>query len=270
MGLQGDGMGSRDSSWATALLSSIQRAAGVYGAAGEIGVHHGYFWMSVALTARVGEKLFALDLFERNQDKNVDASGGGNMGIFKHNARTLGFPEQDIVIVEGMSSSITPGQLCSKIGYGFRFLSIDGGHTKEILLNDMKFAECCLQDGGIAALDDYSNAFWPGVHEGIVSYFDRHGAASRLAPFLLHANKLYVTTRSHHKRYLDAVTSQPFWRNACRSTVGGAGVCIEAPGVNGGNLWKFQLGGHALAVAEFREFDQAQALTLWKDVINKC
>lgn len=33
----------------------------------QIGVHHGYFWMSVALTARVGEKLFALDLFERNQ-----------------------------------------------------------------------------------------------------------------------------------------------------------------------------------------------------------
>lgn len=52
-----------------------------------------------------------------------------------------------------------------------------------------------------------------------MSYFDRHGANSRLAPFLLHANKLYVTTRSHHKRYLDAVTSQ----------VGGAGGCGLAP-----------------------------------------
>lgn len=44
----------------------------------------------------------------------------------------------------------------------------------------------------------------------------------------------------------------------------------QAPGVNGGNLWKFQLGGHALAVAEFREFDQAQAVAMWKDVIAKC
>lgn len=46
----------------------------------------------------------------------MDASGGGNMGIFTHNAQTLGFPVQDIVVVEGMSSSITPGQLCSKVG----------------------------------------------------------------------------------------------------------------------------------------------------------
>lgn len=52
--------------------------------------------------------------------------------------------------------------------------------------------------------DDYSNMFWPGVLEGVSAYFDRYGSVSRLAPFMLHGNKLYITTKTHHARYCGA------------------------------------------------------------------
>jgi hypothetical protein len=71
----------------------------------------------------------------------------------------------------------------------FRFLSIDGGHSRDTVYSDLTFAECQLADGGIASMDDYSHAYWPGVHEGITTYFNHH-PDSRLAPFLLAHNKV--------------------------------------------------------------------------------
>ncbi len=108
--------------------------------------------MSLAITARVGEPFFVLDLFEAGQHKNIDQSGNGNKGIFLHNIRTLGVPEDKVVIHEGSSTEMPAQQLCTEFGTGFRFLSIDGGHAKDIVINDLAFAECCLVDGGIASM----------------------------------------------------------------------------------------------------------------------
>lgn len=112
----------------------------------------GFYFMSLAVTARVGEPFFVLDLFESGQHKNIDQSGNGNKGIFLHNIRTLGVPEDKVVIHEGSSTEMPVQQLCTEFGTGFRFLSIDGGHAKDIVLNDLAFAECCLVDGGIASM----------------------------------------------------------------------------------------------------------------------
>lgn len=101
----------------------------------------------------------------------------------------------------------------------------------------------------------------------------RYGNQSRLAPFFMHGNKLYITTKTHHKQYLDAVTSMKFWDAACESDVyvhEGKRICIEAPGVNTGNEFKFKLGGHAIAVAEFRTFNAEKAKALWKESVQNC
>lgn len=259
--------------WNSAALSAIQRAAGVFGAVGEIGVHHGFYFIALALTARKGEPLFALDLFQAQQSKNLDKSGFGDRKIFLHNVATVGIPPEAVAIHEGLSTDLSDAQMCQKVGARFRFLSIDGGHTKDIVLNDMKFAECCLVDGGIAAMDDYSNMFWPGVLEGASAYFDRYGSASRLAPLMMHGNKLYVTTKTHHARYLKAVTGMKFWDAACKSDVfvhQGKHICMEAPGVNTGNAYKQVIGGHGVAIAEHRLFDVGMASALWKDSLDKC
>lgn len=103
-----------------------------------------------------------------------------------------------------------------------------------------------------------------GVHEGVIQYFSAHGDSTRLAPFFLGANKLYVTTKSFHARMLQAMVEDPIWRDACTSQP----FCIEAPGVNGGNLAKFQLTGWGIAVTEHRAFDEGKVLAYWKQLLS--
>lgn len=103
-----------------------------------------------------------------------------------------------------------------------------------------------------------------GVHEGVIQYFAAHGDSTRLAPFFLGANKLYVTTKSFHAKMLQAMINEPIWRDACNTQP----FCIEAPGVNGGTLAKFQLAGWGIAVTEHRAFDDGKVLAYWKSLLS--
>ena len=60
------------------FLANVQHSNNVFGAVGEIGVHHGRFTIPLMHTALVGEELLAIDLFEENQKQNVDGSGAGS------------------------------------------------------------------------------------------------------------------------------------------------------------------------------------------------
>jgi hypothetical protein len=55
-------------------LTAKQHELGLYGAVGEIGVHHGKFLIPIIGNALAGEPAVALDLFE-DQSGNVDTSG---------------------------------------------------------------------------------------------------------------------------------------------------------------------------------------------------
>ncbi|KAG1673222.1 hypothetical protein FOA52_013102 [Chlamydomonas sp. UWO 241] len=240
-----------------AMLSHYQRLWGISGAAGEIGVHWADYFIPIAITARQDELLWVLDVFEQ-QEKNVDRSGQGDYNIFMSRCSTLSLHEGNLLVSKMASTEMTTGRLCVLVPQRFRFLSIDGGHSRGTVYSDLAFAECQLADGGIAAVDDYSHAYWPGVHEGVVSYFNDH-PDSRLAPFLLANNKLYITTKTHHLRWLHAMTHEEFWDTGCLSRP----FCIEAPGKNGGNFAKFQLAGSGIAVAEHRHFNLTVAHQKW-------
>ena len=68
-------------------LSQWQHASGVLGSVGEIGVHHGKFWMPIVAFSLASEPAVAVDLFEEQQDKNFDGSGQGSLERFLANAR---------------------------------------------------------------------------------------------------------------------------------------------------------------------------------------
>jgi hypothetical protein len=89
--------------------------------------------------------------------------------------------------------------LAEGAGKPFRFVSIDGGHTAELVFHDLEVCTPVLREGGIIALDDLFNFLVPGVMEGINAYFLRHKPA--LAPFAYCYNKLFVTTPEFHERY---------------------------------------------------------------------
>jgi len=178
-----------------ARLSKLQHKAGLFGTVGEIGVHHGKFTAALSGFASVVEDTVAVDLFA-DQDQNVDGSGHGDMDFFRKNLEKLSLWEGTYAH-QANSLKLTVKDFSRY--QRFRMLSVDGGHTHETTLNDLLLACNILSAGGIVILDDFVNRDWLGVAAGV---FDFIRSQEELVPFLWLANKLFLTTRDHHERYV--------------------------------------------------------------------
>ena len=188
-----------DSAIIISSLSKIQNELGVRGSVGEIGVHHGKLFLLLHLMLNEGERSFAVDVFE-NQDLNLDKSGRGSYEVFTKNLLKYGNPKL-VDVFSNSSLNLSPDDIISKSGK-VRILSIDGGHTPEVTLNDFKLGESILVKGGVIILDDYFNHAWPGVSEGTNEYFFNH--KSKLRPFAISINKVFFTNdRKISTQYLD-------------------------------------------------------------------
>ena len=146
----------------------------------EIGVHHGKLY--ILLNSVIDSKFssYAVDIFS-NQDLNIDGSGNGSLEIFKKNLMLFGL------------------MLKKRIGVGsMRFISIDGGHTAEHTINDLKISSELISNEGVVILDDILNHHWLGVIEGVVKFLD---SKPTLIPFAIGHNKLYLSKLSFNHRY---------------------------------------------------------------------
>ena len=191
----------RESIFFAGLFSKAQHAEGLFGDVGEIGVHHGKFTIPIALYASPSERILAADLFQR-QAENVDKSGRGDEAVVRGNLADFGLTEATTVL-EINSLELT-GQKIANLGFhGFRYLSVDGGHTHDLTLNDLLFSCEVIVDGGIVALDDFVNDFL-GVASGAFTFIRTQ---ARLVPFLWAANKLYFTTVLHAPVYQSVLKS---------------------------------------------------------------
>jgi hypothetical protein len=185
------------------MADAYHRARGIRGAVGEIGVFLGDYLFGLGVCARPDERIVAIDLFE-DQDANIDGSGRHDKTIeyFKDLHRRYIRNEASIEFIKRDSLYLTPGDLLAKSGQQeYRIFSIDGGHTHYHLTNDLLLVEAVLEHGGVVIIDDYTNAGWPGVAEGVARYF-LLSPRRTLAPFLTHWNKLLVTTESKHAEVL--------------------------------------------------------------------
>ena len=81
----------------------------------------------------------------------------------------------------------------------FRFLSIDGGHTHTVTLNDLMFSCDLVMGGTVIVLDDLPRPDWIGVASGLFTFLN---GQSLLQPFLFSRNKVYLTTGSHRDQYI--------------------------------------------------------------------
>jgi len=180
----------------TAHLARAQRASGLSGPTLEIGVFKGKYLSVLYALSEPAEIVVGVDLFIGAVDTQpvVDE--------VRTNISNACGDAAKLRLLVANSLEITAQALCEQAGSSqFRFISIDGVHTREVVRNDMALAHSLLQPGGVIALDDAFNHTTPGVIEGTAEFFLRSTPA--LAPFAHCYNKLFLTTPEHHRRYLD-------------------------------------------------------------------
>lgn len=182
---------------AIAALSFHQAELDLQGAVAEIGVHHGKLFFVLYLTTRSDESAIAVDVFDA-QHLNLDHSGRGDKDIFLGHARRLKEDLSGLKIIEDSSLNLTSAVIESH-GGPVRLFSIDGAHTEEVTVNDLRLADSSLTDEGIVVLDDVFNEFWPEVSVGFARYLS--GVRPNLAPFAITPGKVLLARPSHCAAY---------------------------------------------------------------------
>jgi len=187
------------------IFESIQSKNNISGDIAEIGVHHGKFFFILDSLRKEDEISVAVDIFG-DQFINIDRSGKGDLTIFKENIKLLGREKKRIIIHQGDSTVMSSKDfLTFSKNNGYKYFSVDGGHTVEHIVNDLDIASKVIVNGGVVILDDFYNVLWPGVTEGFYKYMNTMNR--NLAPFAYHGNKLFITTISYHPIYLDCYYS---------------------------------------------------------------
>lgn len=205
-----DGWNEHGALTALEILDDAQHDHGVRGHVCEIGVHEGQFFFAMALLTDDNELYIAIDVFN-DQHRNIDNSGKADLLRFKENTmRYVGDHDHinsRLLIIQSDSLKLTSEMIAMQIIprgkrflSGCRLMSIDGGHTRAHVLNDLKLAERSIVDGGVVILDDFLHPKWPGVTEGAHIYCS--DPYSRLIPFAYGNKKLYLSNDIAAKRYL--------------------------------------------------------------------
>lgn len=186
-------------------ILEFQDSQNVAGGCAEIGVHHGKSFIPLCLALRQDERALCIDLFG-DQSKNLDASGKGDLKAFKDNLARHLIDTSRIRIFEGSSEDVTCDYILEQVG-PVRFFSVDGGHWKTIVQNDLRLAEQSLSAQGVIALDDYCRAEWPDVTVGYALW--QESTRSDIVPFAAGSNKLFLCRRASAAAYREALKT-PF------------------------------------------------------------
>lgn len=164
----------------------------------EIGIHHGKLFLLLNQTIEEKYKSYAIDIFD-HQHLNIDNSGRGRKDMFIQNVIKYDrHGGKNIVVVEADSTD-SKNILKDSVPTGsFRFMSVDGGHTVEHTINDLKIASDMINNEGIVILDDITNHWWMSVVEGVCKYMLSYPT---LIPVAVGNNKLYLCKLSWHDYY---------------------------------------------------------------------
>jgi len=193
-------------------IGAIQSANGFSGSVGEIGVHHGRLFILLYLMLHDGENAFCVDVFE-NQQLNVDLSGAGNREIFISNVILFAAGAADISIITSDSQLVSSTNITDEIG-PVRLFSIDGAHTMQATHSDLGLAVDSLADSGVIIVDDCFNADWPGVSDGLHTFFSQR--PRELAVFAIGYNKVFLCRPAMASLYKQGLYSRahPLFKKA--------------------------------------------------------
>ncbi len=185
------------------LLDHLDKFTEKKGGAMEIGIHHGQFYIGLNSLIPANFKSYAIDVFD--QTLNIDNSGDGDLEKFLNNLNTYDHHKgENTIIIKGDSTDVSVFKNIEKCHY----ISVDGGHTPQHVLNDLKIVSTLVTDDGIVIVDDYFNHWWPSVTEGITYFLMTHPT---LVPFATSKNKMWMCKiTKKHKYYNHCLTAPTF------------------------------------------------------------
>lgn len=193
-------------------VDTIQRWLGATGGVMEIGIFQGRFFIALNGLVESTDRSLAIDLFAE-QEMNIDGSGRGDRAVFEANlARFDRHGGHNVTILQADSTTLVPGDVLDRIARP-RLVSIDGGHTPEHTLSDLRLAGAVVHPRGAVFVDDVLNANWLGVMEGIATFLQ---AKPTLWPVAIGHNKLVMVGMSWHSAYLEALAAQVSFRKRLR------------------------------------------------------
>ncbi|NIR50925.1 class I SAM-dependent methyltransferase [candidate division KSB1 bacterium] len=171
-----------------AWIDEIQKSNGLVGDIFEIGVYHGKSAVFLgAMLSPTREKLGMCDVFEA-QTKKVPGSATGDRQILEHNLKRYLYHRVDTHVFAKSSAELT----VEEIGRNHRFIYIDGGHTVDDVLSDLKLAASSLIEEGVIVLDDAMAPVWPGIAEAIFHFLL---SDKRFCAIVLGFNKMVLVRR---------------------------------------------------------------------------
>lgn len=178
---------------ATLALADIQASLTPAGPICEIGVWEGRYLSLLSFLPSTPQRVLAIDPLIHSGDRDAQR------GRLQQNIAAYTRRPDLVTLLERDSKTVTPEMIFEQLGGPCQFVSVDGDHTMEGAMHDLRLAEAITAPGGIVALDDIPNFSCPGVTEAVMrhSLDERH----QLAPFLLVSNKLFLTQKSYCQTY---------------------------------------------------------------------
>ena len=192
---------------ATLALAEIQRTRMPPGPVCGIGVWEGRYLALLSFLPGAAQPVLGINPFIHSGNRAEQlARVRANVAKYARRPDLVALLQQD-------SRTVTAEMVLKATGARCQFISVDGDHTMEGALYDLRLAEQIVAPGGIVAVDDIPNFACPGVTEAVM----RHclDPLARLAPFMLVANKLFMTQREHCEAYRHDVLER------CRSGAAG-------------------------------------------------
>ena len=161
------GFANGDDAMHFSMVLAHQSALGVKGDIFEIGTYFGKSTMVLAYHLVDGESLrvcdaFELDTVDRYADKPTISDLLGAIRV-----SVPDFDEAHLVVHNCLSKDLVlPSEA------RFRFAHIDGGHSREEALGDLRLTAPHMIAGGVIAVDDYDHPKWPGVKEAVADFLN--------------------------------------------------------------------------------------------------
>jgi hypothetical protein len=184
-----------DTAYLTAYLMNFQSTHGIGGPALEFGVYHGkYLLLLLHCALKHGEWVGGYDTFHLSAPETP----------WRHAAALFGSHDR-MALWKADSRTLTNDAVLLQIGVPPRFVSVDGDHSAEGTLHDLRVASEVMADDGIIALDDMFNAIAMGAAEGSFRFLGSPGC--KVVPFAYVDNKTLLCNRDHHRFYFDAARS---------------------------------------------------------------